>query len=249
MRRLAYILLLLLVTGYTSFADGYNAGWWKKANGYYSSKQYDSALLYYEKIAALSPGDAVVYYNLGNTYYRINQIGPAVLNYERALKIDPSYKAAEDNLLLAQSRIPNRIVGMQNIFFVRWWHSITAGSHASMWAILSLVLFVALISLLLARRFGKAGKMPPQVTPFVAVVWLLTLFISIVSATNKQDSGAGVVMQNDAALLTEPEKGKIQSLVPEGTTVKWQAEMGNWVEVKLPDGRAGYIRKEDLAKI
>lgn len=249
MRRLAYILLLLLVTGYTAFADSYNAGWWKKANGYYSSRQYDSALFYFEKVAALAPGDAVVYYNLGNTYYRLNQIGPAVLNYERALKLRPSYKEAEDNLLVAQSRIPNRIAGMQNIFFVRWWQNITAGSNATVWAVLSLVLFMGLIGLLLARRFGKANNVPSQVAPFVSVLWLLVLFISVVSAANKQNSAAGVVMQNDAPLLTEPEKGKIQSLIPEGTTVKWEAEIGSWVEVKLPDGREGYIRKEDISKI
>jgi tetratricopeptide (TPR) repeat protein len=250
MRRLAYILLLLLITGYTAFAaDSYNAAWWKKANGYYSSKQYDSALFYFEKIAALSPRDAVVYYNLGNTYYRLNQIGPAVLNYERALKIKPSYKEAADNLVVAQSRIPNRIAGMNEIFFVRWWQGLTSGNNATVWALLSLLLFVLLVGLLLAKRFRKAERVPSQVTPFIAVAWLLVLFISVVAAANRQNTDTAVVMQNDAQLLSEPEKGKIQSLVPEGTTVKCEAEIGAWVQVKLPDGREGYIRKEDMSKI
>ncbi|RYE22346.1 MAG: tetratricopeptide repeat protein [Sphingobacteriales bacterium] len=249
MRQLAYIFLLLLATANTALAEKYDATWWKTANGYYSSKQYDSALSYFSKIAALSPRDAVVYYNLGNTYYRLNQIGPAVLNYERALKIKPSYKEAEDNLTLAQSRISNRISSMEEIFFVRWWRGFTSGNTATFWAVFSLLLFVALIAILLAKRFGKAAKLPSQVTPTLSVIWLLVLFLSVVAAGRRQDSDAGVVMQNDAQMLSEPDKGKVQGLIPEGTTVNWEAEIGTWVEVKLPDGREGYIRKEDLSKI
>ena len=249
MRQIAFILVLLLATNHNATAERYDAAWWRKANGYYSSRQYDSALVYFEKIAVLSPRDAVVYYNLGNTYYRLNQVGPAILNYERALHLNPSYKEAEDNLILTQSRIPNRIAGMEEIFFVRWWKALTAGSKATFWAVFSLVLFVMLIAILLLKGFRKATQLPQQLAPAIATIWLLTLFISIVSTARRQNSGAAVVMQNDAELLSQPEKGKVQTMVPEGTTVKWQSEIGNWVEVTLPDGREGYIRKEELAKI
>ena len=49
--------------------------WWEAGNRFYSQKQYDSAAFYFEKIAALKPDDAAVYYNLGNTYYRLNRTG------------------------------------------------------------------------------------------------------------------------------------------------------------------------------
>ena len=51
------------------------AGDWAKANAFYQQKNYDSAAVYYEKIAAGKPRQAAVFYNLGNTYYRLNRIG------------------------------------------------------------------------------------------------------------------------------------------------------------------------------
>src|SRR5947199_7094884 len=90
---------------------------WQKGNAAYQLKQYDSALYYYEQLAAQKPRNAEIYYNIGNTYYRLNRIGHAVLNYQRALKIDPGYKEAKDNLLLAQGRISNNIHDAGNIFF------------------------------------------------------------------------------------------------------------------------------------
>src|SRR4051812_15187191 len=106
MKNLACLLVLTILYIHAGAAPSYSAQW-EKAGNFYSNKQYDSAAYYYEQIAALKPRNAAVYYNLGNSYYRLNLIGPAVLNYERALHIDPSYKEAQDNLSLTQSRITN----------------------------------------------------------------------------------------------------------------------------------------------
>src|ERR1044071_4582958 len=76
--RLAALVVFLLGSLTASAKPEYFEQIWQKGNSYYAQKQYDSAAVYFEKLAAENPGNAVVYYNLGNAYYRLNQVGPAV---------------------------------------------------------------------------------------------------------------------------------------------------------------------------
>lgn len=249
MKKLLILLLFLIKSSIGGFASTGYTTFWQKANKFYDTKEYDSAAYYYEKITTSNPDDAVVYYNLGNTYYRLNLIGPAVLNYERAIRLNPSYKEAKDNLLLTQARIPNRIQGIPEIFFVQWWHTVTHGTKAGLWALICLLLFLSTIGILLAKRFNKLEQVPPQLTIALSITWLVSLVFAFTSANNKIDSKRGVVMQPDAPFMINPQSNKPQSLVPEGTTVKWKSDTENWVETTLPDGRKGWMQKAMLIKI
>ena len=242
-------MLFLLQSSLASFASSDYSAFWQKANKFYETKEYDSAAYYYEKITASHPDNAIVYYNLGNTYYRLNLIGPAVVNYERALRLEPSYKEAKDNLTLTQNRINNRIQSIPDIFFVKWWHSVTHGTKAEFWAVICLILFLSAMGIMLAKRFNRLEQIPAQLTIALSSLWILTLFLAFTSANNKTNSGRGVVMQADAPFMLSPQSNKPQSLVPEGTTVKWKSETENWVEIVLPDGRNGWMQKTMLIKI
>jgi tetratricopeptide (TPR) repeat protein len=243
------IILSLLILLFTNcFADdAAMKNLWQKANAFYNQKAYDSAAYCFEQIASQHPAEAEVYYNLGNTYYKLNRIGPAVLNYERALFYKPSYKEAQDNLYLTQGRISNRIPAVKDIFFIRWWKGITAPANANTWAVVSLLLFLAIIALLLTKRLNK-HSLPSQIAIALASIWIITLIVAIASSNKRHDSSKGVVMQEGAEFALQP-GGKSQSLIPEGTTVKWEEERTEWVEVELPDGRTGWIRKSALTKI
>jgi hypothetical protein len=248
MRRLLF-LLVLSIHCFVGFAAVSYKDQWAKANNFYKQKAYDSAAYYYEQVAALHSQEAEVYYNLGNTYYRLNQIGPAVLNYERALHIRPSYKEAEDNLALTQSRIVNRIAPIQEIFFLNWWYNISAGHLAGTWAMISLMIFIVAIGLLIAKKFNKIPTLPVQVYLALGIVWIILLSFAIAASGNKADSGKAVVMETDVPMYTAPNQSKAQNMVPEGTTVELLGKKSTWAEVKLPDGRTGWVERRSLAKI
>lgn len=248
MQKTLFILFAFLFGSILCNAETSYNTWWQKANTFFQQKDYDSAAVYYEKLAALAPQDAVVYYNLGNTYYRLNKIGPAVLNYQKALNINPKYKEAQDNLTLTEARISNRIPNGGNIFFVKWWQSATSAQKAGTWAIVSLLTFLLVIAILLAKRFRNAMRVPGQLIGVLCFVWVICMTFAVTAANNKASSSKAVVMQNDAPLLTE-QKGKTQSLVPEGTTVKVKDIDGGWAEVQLPDGRNGWMQTSLLNKI
>ena len=252
MRNLFVTIVVLLVPGALhSLAAGDSNILWQKGNSFYQQRQYDSAACYLEQIAALKPQNEAVYYNLGNTYYKLNKVALAVLNYERALKINPDYKEAKDNLMLAQARISNHIPYTPDIFFITWWQNITKAKNASMWAISALVIFIFIIAFIYIRRFQKPGSIhiPSQVPGVLGFAFVCLFILAVVSAKNIDKTTGAVVMENDAPLMNNDLKGKPLTLVPEGTTVKMLSEKGGWVEVALPDGRNGWLQQNILEKI
>lgn len=242
-------LLILLCSSISAYASPEQA--WKKGNDFYQQKQYDSAAFYFEQIAATRPTDATVFYNLGNSYYRLNKIAPAVLNYLRALKRKPDYKEAAENLLLTQGRIPGNIAPAEDIFFVRWWHALTAPGLITLWSVLSLLFFALMIGLLLYRRLQK-GKVfiRPQLIGGACLLWLLTLFFTLCAARTALKDTQAVVMQPETLLLAAPgSTGKPLSQLAEGITVKVGTTSGSWSQVTLPDGRTGWVSSNTITVV
>lgn len=248
-KQLLLIFLNVLLT-LTVFANNDYSNWWNDGNNYYQLKNYDSAAYFYNKIAEQHPDNAEVYYNLGNTYYRLNKIGLSILNYERALKLAPNNKLASDNLYLAQSRINNRIQKIPEIFFLRWWRSMTRSNLANIYAIVAAILFLALLAYHITRKISLFNTtLPVQASVAVIVLTVLFLALSIVSSQRLTGDGYGIIMTENSTLMAEPKFGKSLSMIPEGTKVEITGEQQSWMEVILPDGRTGWIQQADLEKI
>ncbi len=250
MKNLFLTTIIIILSLFQSVAADKLAQYWDIANNAYRLKDYDTAASYFEKIASQKPKNAEVYYNLGNTYYRMNKIGPAVLNYEKALHIDPDYTQAKDNLVLTQNRMSAHVPIATDIFFVQWWETLTAPRMATLWAILAFIFFSAMILLIFLRGISKIEiKIPAQLPVLLGLIWVCLLVFGYQAARNTAESGAAVVMQNDAPLLNTDLKGKPMSLLPEGTTVKVRGSKGEYAEVIVPDGRRGYVLQSWLTKI
>lgn len=248
MKKVIGILLIACLPLFVAAADYKQL--WKNGTNAYLQKQYDSAAVYFEQIAASKPGNAELYYNLGNVYYRLNRIPMAILNYQRALHIDPSYVDASDNLAVAQARVSHHIPATEDIFFIRWWKNITAHTNETSWAIAAFIAFSLAIGAWWARRYtGFGASLPMQLPGIFGFVCGLFLLFGIVAAANSTRSRGAVVMEDDAPLMNESLKGKPQALIPEGTTVKVGEEKGMWIEITLPDGRTGYLLQGQVTRI
>ncbi len=246
------LIIIALFTGVISlFAKGDFSVQWEKGNNFYQQKQYDSASWYFELIAAGKPQNKELYYNLGNTYYRLNKIGKAVLNYERALRVEPDFKEAKDNLILTQGRISNHIPYVPDIFFIKWWQSVTMPQKSVIWAFLSALIFIIIIILAIYNRFKRSsGKtIPVQLQGFLGFLCICFLIPAFWSAKNSELHNNAVVMENDSPFMNPELKGKPLALIPEGTTVKIIGGKDNWLEIRLPDGRTGWMRQTLVEKI
>jgi tetratricopeptide (TPR) repeat protein len=241
------VLTAILFLHTSSFASPYSK-WWDEGNRFYKQKQYDSAAVYFEKIAALKPHDAEVYYNLGNTYYRLNEIGAAVLNYERALKIAPDHKQATDNLALTENRIAGQIPSVREIFFVRWWNAITPATSVTTWAVISLVFFLALITMGVLKVMGKVKLDGYRIYMLLGSIWIVTLTLSFSAASHDRDNAA-VIMLNGTNLMSDTKQGKSLLSIPEGTKVEIVEETPAMLQISLPDSRKGWVDRSSLTKI
>lgn len=244
MKKIFFILSLLWVSIHCDAKRISNAQYWDKANTAYQQKQYDSAIFYYQQILNVQEHNAIVHYNLGNAYYKNNQVSHAVLSYERALFYQPKLKDAQDNLLLAKSRIPNAVKQIPDIFFIRWWNALTSANSANAWAVFSLLLFLSILGIIFYSSFYRK-KTPIQVYFILPFVNLLFIFFTYIANQRQLHCSLAVVM-NSGAMVQEPNIYKGQFMVPEATTVITGETKGNWIAVTLPDNKTGWMQKTEL---
>lgn len=247
MKKIFFILSILL-TSIISYAElPNNNQYWKKANTAYQQKQFDSAIFYYDKILKTQMHNPTVHYNLGNAYYKSNKVSQAVLSYERALFFQPNFDEAKDNMRLAKSRIPNSIKEVPDIFFVQWWNGLTSANTTNIWAGLSIGLFLLLLVIIFYSISTKQqNKIPVQIYFIFPLIIFLFLFLSFTAAQRKTKCTLAVVMSQAAVLVREPNNYKGQSIVPEATTVNTDEIKGNWVSVTLPDNKTGWMQIAEL---
>lgn len=241
---LAVVIILLGAWQCSAASLPYN-DYWQRGNKYYAAKEYDSAAFYFSQLAQATPDAPEVYYNLGNAHYRLNNIGEAILNYSKALHLKPGYKQAADNLELTQSRIKNRIAQPQDIFFVRWWKAIANPATAGIWAIVSLLLFISLLTLIYLGRVLKSAS--SQAVIGVGFLLVISLIVAFAASQTSIDHDQAVVME-ETVFRTDGKGASVQ--VPEGTIVVLEANDGSaWTKVSLPDGRVGNVQQRALEKI
>jgi tetratricopeptide (TPR) repeat protein len=224
-----------------------------EADSAYARGQYQQAISDYE--ALLKNGaSADLYYNLGNAYYRTENITRAVLNYERALLLSPGDRDIRFNLQLAQSKTIDKIVPESEMFFITWYHSLVNLMSVDGWArtaIFSLTLVIILSLLYLfseriwLRKIGFFGGF---------VLLLLFVLSNIFAWQQKQNllfrKGAIVVAPLVTVKSTPAKNGTDLFILHEGTKVNiTDGSMKGWKEIRLADGKEGWIESNKIETI
>ncbi|MFA6060445.1 MAG: SH3 domain-containing protein [Taibaiella sp.] len=224
---------------------------WKKANNFYTQKQYDSAEYYYSALLKKYPENAIIQYNMGNVSFRLNKVGAAVLHYQKAALLDPGNKEIQDNLLLAKGRIQNPLPEAAPIFFVRWWNGLLQLFSADTWAVITFIIFLAVLGLVWYARvkkeqFAHAGRW----LSLSVVCFIICACMTWFTHESFTHSDMAVVLEPSANLLEAPRaSGKVLGALPEGTVIEVYTEEGNFMNVKLPNGREGWILSSSVEKV
>jgi tetratricopeptide (TPR) repeat protein len=72
--------------------------WFQKGYNAYELKDYDNAILYFQKALELNPQFATAYIGLGNAYSDKDNLDKAIQSYEKAIKLDPKDSRAYNGL-------------------------------------------------------------------------------------------------------------------------------------------------------
>lgn len=225
----------------------------KNADDEYKKENYQQAIRDYEEL--LKKGaSADLYFNLGNAYYRTDNITRAVLNYERALQLSPGDEDIRFNLQMARSKTIDKITPKSEMFFVTWYKALVNITSVDGWARTSIISIAVALVLVLCYLFGH--KVLLRKVGFYGAAVLVVIFIlSNVFAYEQKclltnNTGAIVISPSASLRKTPVANSENNTIIHEGTRLEIVDDtMKDWKQVKLEDGREGWVQSSQIERI
>ncbi len=222
------------------------------ANQAYEKSDFSQAVADYQKIIDTGLKNADLYYNYGNALYRENKLGMAILYFEKALKLTPTHSDAEANLRFARLKMIDKIEIPEPNFLTRilWFfhsaYSINTGLYISLG-------FFSATMILLSLVFFTQGslKILCITLSLISALSLLLLLPSLGYRIYSQNSTQYAIVLTPATDIQSGPGDNFQTLakVHEGTKFEILEHKGTWLSVKLPSGKGGFVKKQDLGHI
>lgn len=224
-----------------------------RANQLYQEEAYEEAIENYLWIIDAGYESAELYFNAGNAYFRSNKLGKARLYYERAKLLDPKDGDIQANLEYTESLLTDRFEEVPELFIKRWFRSFINSMNSNGWLIFSLVFFSVFLLAAGAYIFIPSVKVK-RLGFFGGVIFFLLTISSFILSTrqyqHQKDPEAAIVMEGSLTVKSAPrESGKDLFVLHEGTKVQLENYLDEWVEVKIADGRKGWVRIASIEEI
>ena len=223
------------------------------ADAEYAKGNYQQAIVDYEEL--LQNGvSADLYYNLGNAYFRTENITKAILNYERAHMLSPGDEDIQFNLQFARSKTIDKITPQSEMFFVGWYHSLVNLTSVDRWAYTAVVSIILVLVLLLMYLFAENITLR-KIGFYGAVASLLLFLLANLFAFQQkrmlEDRCGAIVMSSSVNVRKSPaEKAEAAFVLHEGTRVDiTDKSIKGWREVRLADGREGWVEDGKIEEI
>lgn len=251
MRNIKIFLILLGATILTGLAVADQKEYlFEEGNTFFEDQEYTQAVGAYEEILAMGYESAELYYNLGNAYYKTGDFARAILNYERALRLQPQDEDIHFNLEIARMTLVDEIPEIPELFYIKYFKDVRSffGLKTLTYLILAiyslfigcLILWLTLRSAFLRRLFRAAA-----VIIGVFLVLFSLLFASRIHTTNS--SVEAVIMSPEVYVRSSPtESGTDLFAIHSGLKVNIENQSSDWFEIRLPDGKEGWIESTHL---
>ena len=247
MKKLLFMAALLL-----SFVSA-SAQTKAEADSAYVQERYEQAISLYNKLLETG-ASASVYYNLGNAYYRTGDMAHAILAYERAYLMEPGDADIRFNLQLARTKTIDKIVPESEMFFITWFRQMIDWYSADQWGRAVVVCFALFVVSLLLYFF--AGRMLWRKVGFgVGVCTLILAVLFHIFAYQQQQKllvrTHAIVMSSSLTVKSTPStSGTDLFVLHEGTKVEITDDtMKDWKEIRLADGKVGWVPVKTIERI
>ena len=223
------------------------------ANKLYEQGNYEQALEMYNAVILSGKESADLYYNMGNAAYRSNSIGHAILYYEKALKLEPAHDDAIHNLdFVARYRL-DAFEEVPEFFLGAWMKGFVLLFPEQTWSILTLIFFSIILAGILIYLFSRylVLKKAGFISGLVALVlFLITLSSAISRHRDIVNPDTGIILAPSVVVRSSPsESGTELFILHEGTKIKVNEEVSGWQNIKVIDGREGWIMADDFESI
>lgn len=213
------------------------------ADSLYAKGHYAKAAEAYEQLIAAEPEQADLHYNLGNAYYKVDDIPHALLAYERALRLNPADADTRANLALARTKITDKQADTSEMFFITWWKQAATALPAVAYGLIAVVAFVLM---LVALALAIFRRMPRWGLRLSAALFLICAIANLLLLTQHRLLGrhdSAIVMASSINVKSSPdERSTDLFILHEGTKLRLLDDtMSQWLEVRLDEGKQGWI--------
>ncbi len=251
MRKITTVIFLLILSlhAHATRVDSLQK-YLEKGNALYGQDKYAEAIASYNKILSLGFENGVLYYNLGNAYYRLGKLGYARLYYEKSLKLLKNDEDLKHNLQLLQLKLVDKVKVPPKFLLYRWrdavldWFSMGFAS----WAVVILFwlsIAFAIVRLLLKKQY-KLGIIE-LFHKIILTIFVFFLFIFLQKVYFVETMRFGVIMEPSVTVYAEPNvHGTEVFVIHEGVKIKIERKNNDWYEIKLADGKSGWVENKKL---
>lgn len=219
-----------------------------KADSAYMNEKFHDAIKLYDRIEHKETSPEVCY-NLGCCYYRLDNMAKSILWFERALLLSPGDKDVRSNLELARTKTIDKIIPQHEFILFSAFRSVVNMMSLQAWTYTSILLFVLFLVAVGVFFFSNTILMRKSAF-FLSFVMLLMSVVGNVCANQQKNfalnRNKGIVMSPAVTVKSTPsESGNDLFVIHEGTRVEiTDNSLKEWCEVKIADGKIGWIQKK-----
>ncbi|MCX6355927.1 MAG: tetratricopeptide repeat protein [Candidatus Aureabacteria bacterium] len=220
------------------------------ANRLYEAGNYQDAVKEYERLTARGYGGGNLYYNIGNACLKLDRKGDAILYYMRALRFRPRDQDIIANLDYARSLLEEKIEPRQISWFLRQWEGAVGFFTLAELRTAAVVIYWILCAILIV--FIYARPLRPYLVKVMGVLILILIAVGAGMGSRAYLEGQeqAVILLKEVKVRYGPSDNDVIAFVlHEGSAVKIENVKDSWYQVSLPDGKAGWIRKEDCGRV
>ena len=224
-------------------ADIYN-----KANQFYASNDFQSALSNYLVLIERGVKNPHLYYNIGNTYFKLGEIGYAILYYEKTLAIKPFDRETRENLEYVKRSLKERVLPLYSESFFKILRVIYSYLNLRNIAFIELFVFTVLIALCYLYLFSPYKRyILKKYFVLCVVVFVVFSAASFFYQSNEKKHPKGIVVEKEIEVMTAPiAESDVLFVLHEGTSTKLLETREKWLLISLADGREGWVYTQGI---
>jgi tetratricopeptide (TPR) repeat protein len=216
-----------------------------EADTAYKDGKYDQAITLYLNITDSGFSSGPLLYNLGNAYFKSGRLGESILMYERAARLMPHNNDVRHNLEFVRERAVDRVDPPPRLFIWTWIDTLRdlfppAAVAASAW-IISVLLTLSL-SMLMNMNGHQVRPALQSITWAFAVLFVLNLSLVGLRAQADGSDPSAIIMMDKIEVRSGPDRSSKEVFaLHEGTKVGVVQMLEGWTEIRLADGRQGWV--------
>jgi hypothetical protein len=218
----------------------------ERGNRAYDNERFDEAAEAYLTLLRYQIQDPRLEYNLGNAEFRRGRLGQAILHYERALRMDPTDPDIVANLRFARAQRLDRVPDPERPAVIDWIVTVQdrLGPDRQAWLA---VVAVWLVCMQLAWGLSAPGRWGARHGWILAGLILVALLVGaswFATYDRLEGRSTAIVVQPVVEVLAGPgENNATLATVHEGLDVEVWGEREEWIQVRMPNGVSGWVRR------